>query len=144
MTRALSLAVAITAAAISGAVPASAYPESPCHASAANCAIVPGMQDGVPGQPCPSWTQNPYGFDSNGGFLACVSFNGGGSGVWTKSATVAGVKQAGTPCCTDGVSYCPTGFGTLAQDPDGRPLQCNIPGNATMGTWAVLPQGLLG
>ena len=136
-------AIAVAATAISPP-PASAYPESPCHASAPNCAIVPGMHDGVPGQPCLSWTQNPYGFDPNGGFLAGVSFDGGRSGVWTKSAAVAGVKQVGTPCCNENVSYCPTGFGTLAQAPDGRPLQCNTVGSATTGTWVALPQGLLG
>ena len=49
-----------------------------------------------------------------------------------------------TPCCSDDVAYCPTGFGSLAQAPDGRPLQCNTLGSAAMGTWAVLPQGNLG
>jgi hypothetical protein len=123
--------------------PASANPASPFHANMPNCDIVPGMHDGVTRQPRPSWTQYPYGFDPNGKFLACVSFDGK-SGVWTPSATVAGVKQVGTPRCSDNVSYCPTGFGSLAQAPDGRPLQCNTLGSATTGTWAALPQGLLG
>jgi hypothetical protein len=75
MTRALFLAAAIAAAAISGAGPASADPASTCHATIPNCDIVPGMQDGVVGRPCPSWTQDTFGFDPNGNFIACVSPN---------------------------------------------------------------------
>jgi hypothetical protein len=144
MTRALFLAASIAAAAIGCATPASADPASACHATIPNCDSVPGMQDGVVGQPCPSWTQYTFGFDPSGNFIACVSLNGGKSGRWSKSSVIAGVKQIGTPCCNENVSYCPTGFGTLAQAPDGRPLQCNVLGSATSGTWAVLPQGNLG
>ena len=142
MTRALFLAAAVAAAAISGAAPAGANPPA-CHATIPNCDIVPGMQDGVVGQSCPSWTQFTFGFDPSGNFIACVSFDGGTS-RWSKSSVIAGVKQVGTPCCNENVSYCPTGFGTLAQAPDGRPLQCNTVGSATTGTWAALPQGNLG
>lgn len=138
------LAAPITAAAITAAAPASAHPTSPCHAYIAQCDVVPGMHDGVAGQPCDSWTRYPYGFDPKGKSIACVSFDGGSSGVWTPSVPVAGVKEVDTPCCSQTASYCPTGFGSLAQAPDGSPLQCNTSGLATTGTWATLPRGLLG
>lgn len=126
----------MTGAAVDGAPRATADPA--CHADDPQCQIVPGMQDAVQGQPCDNWTRYTYGFDPNGSYLACVSFDGGKTGMWSKAATLAGVKTIGSPCCAPDVSYCPTGYGTLAQAPDGRPLLC------ADGIWVAPPRGNLG
>ena len=41
---------------------------APSH-SHPGCAVVPAMQDGVAGQPCPSWTQYTYGYGPSGSCL---------------------------------------------------------------------------
>lgn len=121
---------------------ASAVPPA-CHASIPGCQIVPGMQDGVESQPCNNWASFSYGYDPNGMFLTCVSFDNGRTGKWARSATIsAGAKAPGSPCCPEGASYCPTGWGTLGQAFDGRPMQCTSSGAGYR--WTVLPNGNLG
>jgi hypothetical protein len=144
MMRDLLLAAVFVAAIVIGSpTPADASPE--CHASIPNCSIIPGMHDAVPGQPCSSWTKFAYGFDPNGRFMACVSFDEGRSGEWTHSSTIAaGVKEIGSSCCGLEAAYCPTGYGNLGQAPDGRPLQCNVGVGGTTGTWVAPPNGLQG
>lgn len=132
----LGLSFPVTAA-LNGAATASALPAA-CHADNPQCQIVPGMQDAVETQPCNNWTRYTYGFDPNGLYLACVSFDGGKTGMWSRSATLAGVQTIGSPCCPPDVSYCPTGYGSLAQAPDGRPLTC------ADGSWVAPPGGNLG
>jgi hypothetical protein len=143
LAAALALIVAlIIPAVLIGIAPAAAVPP-PCSASNPGCQIVPGMQDGVEGQPCSNWTRYTYGFGPSGEFLACASFDGGRSGIWSRSATIsAGAKQVGSPCCPPEASYCPTGWGAIGQALDGRPLYCS---NAS-GTWAwaAWPKGNLG
>lgn len=132
------------AAALSAAPPpyAQALP-TPCTASSPGCQIVPGMHDGVQGQPCANWASYSYGYDPNGLFLACVSYDNGRSGTWSRAATIsAGVKPIGSPCCPPEVSYCSTGYGALGQAPDGRPLTC-VNGSAGW-TWVPRPFGNLG
>jgi hypothetical protein len=140
-----ALAVAgqlVALGAVGSAAPAGAVP-APCQASNPGCQIVPGMQDGVQGQPCSNWTRYTYGFDPSGAYLACVSFDGGNSGVWSRSATIsAGAKQIGSPCCPQDASYCPTGWGTLGQALDGRPMECSNASGAWI--WAARPGGNLG
>lgn len=133
----LGLALFTTGAALGGAALANAVPAA-CHADNPQCQIVPGMQDGVETQPCNNWTRYTFGFDPNGLYLACVSFDGGKTGKWSRSATLAGVRTIGSRCCTPEVSYCPTGYGSLAQAPDGRPLLCSD------GSWVAPPGGNIG
>lgn len=81
-------------------------------------------------QPCDNWERWTYGLSPSGEFMACVSFDGGKTGMWSKSAPVAGIRQIGAPCSQ-------ANGDNLAQAPDGRPLLCD-------GVWLALPYGNLG
>jgi hypothetical protein len=79
---------------------------------------VPGMQHGVvESEPCANWERFTYGWSPDGDFMACVSFDSGKTGLWSKAVPVVGVREPGTSC---DVSQ-----GYFAQAPDGRPLQCS-------------------
>lgn len=79
--------------------------------------VVPGMKFGVvENQPCNNWMRYTYGLTSAKQTMACVSFDGGRTGVWSAASTVMGVQQTGAPCGT---------IAAIAQAPDGRPMRCN-------------------
>ena len=82
---------------------------------------VPGMQNGaVEAEPCNNWSRYTFGWSLTGAVMACVSFDNGRSGMWSRSATLVGVQQPGGPCKALDDRY----GGVLAQAPDGRPMRC--------------------
>ena len=91
-------------AAFAGAATIGADADSaiPCTAEMPGCAVVPGMQDGLTGHPCPSWTQFTFGYGPPGHVLMCTSFDGGNTGTWWgpdgSSVQLVGVRDIGAPC----------------------------------------------
>ncbi len=137
---ALTTSAAVAWSAAVGTPTARADPAKPCHVRSPNCAVVPGMKDGVIGQPCSNWTRYTYGFGPSGEILACRSFDGGNSGQWAQGGSPTGVREIGTPCSSR--------VGRSAKPPDGRPLWCltqgpyHPSGDPTHpdGTWDGLPK----
>jgi hypothetical protein len=85
-------------------------------------AAVPGMHSGaVETQPCNNRERYAYGWSPDGQVMACVSFDGGRTGMWASSATLVGVQQIGSACEAISDRY----GGALAQAPDGSPLRCS-------------------
>jgi hypothetical protein len=64
--------------------------------------VVPRMQDGLTGHPCPSWTEFTFGYGPPGHVLMCTSFDGGNTGTWWgpdgSSVQLVGVRDIGAPC----------------------------------------------
>jgi hypothetical protein len=84
----------------------------------------PGLQLGVTTtQRCQNWTRYTYGVNPTGKPMACVSFDGGHTGLWSDSASVVGVRQVGAPCQEADAAL----GGVVAQTSDGRPMVCNGP-----------------
>jgi hypothetical protein len=96
----------------------------------------PGLQFGVTtNQPCKNWTRYTYGVNPNGKPMACVSFDGGRTGLWSDSASVVGVRQVGAPCQEADAAL----GGVIAQTADGRPMVCDGPRG-----FVIRPNGNLG
>src|SRR5712675_1932867 len=110
------LLVTVTGVALFAAAPADADPAVGCTAENPGCAAVPGMRDGVEGQPCSTWTLNlnTYGFGPRGVIMACYSYDGGITSKWSDTPNLVGVRDIGSPCSS----------WQVAQAPDGRPLRC--------------------
>jgi hypothetical protein len=85
----------VALAAAFGIAPAHADP-SGCTAGKPYCAIVPGVHDGVIGQPCRTPTQFAYGYDASGGVIECTGLSGQQSGTWRSlRAQLVGVHAIG-------------------------------------------------
>jgi hypothetical protein len=125
VTKVVLFVAAASTVAMIGVAPVVAAPPG-CTAENQNCAIVPGMQDGVLGQPCPSFTEFTFGFSSTGGVIMCAGLPGAQFGTWFgPSVQLVGVRSTGDTC---------TG-GQMAQAPDGRPLRCGTTGWGLPGTF---------
>lgn len=71
-------------------------------------------------QSCNNWERYAYGWSPDGQVIACVSFDGGRTGMWSSSATLVG-----------GATDWRAMLGDLrplrrraGPSPDGRPLRC--------------------
>lgn len=97
---------------------------------------VPGMPSGaVETEPCDNWQRYAYGWSPDGQVMACVSFDGGRTGMWSSTTTLVGVQQIGAPCSAISERY----GGALAQAPNGSPLRCS-----DAAGWIAPPGGNLG
>ena len=119
MTRALFVAAAAAAVALSSA---------PTAAAAPGDVPVPNMKSGASlGAQCTNTLKNIFGWDADGNVLAC---RGKGPAYWVDGGTLVGIRDVRSQCILD-VYNVTKDFKRFvsAQSPDGYGLFCDYPNN---------------